>query len=294
MYLYMRMWNFNSIDCLKNKLQHYHCLCPVFEALKQSGKNKPQTLSKCQTCARSRMGELRKGCSRAGGLHIHMHALGWFRAQNSAHATFYIFYLLNRPLGKQFSETHENQRELRAQALPVQVSSCNPAGVKTSWWTLFPHCAHQWEIREKSLRWQEQEETHDEPSDKNIFSELCCLLATGPVQDWPLVPAVLSGQQLLQQSHPHHGTSVQNYTPEHFFFFFFFPPGCRLKAALCSEQAGPCPQHPNPTYLMPEPWCDGQQYRGITKRSGRDRLRPNLPMRRFSFTLWGITAEGFT
>lgn len=58
MYLYMRMWNFNSIDCLKNKLQHYHCLCPVFEALKQSGKNKPQTLSKCQTCARSRMGEL--------------------------------------------------------------------------------------------------------------------------------------------------------------------------------------------------------------------------------------------
>lgn len=222
MYLYMRMWNFNSIDCLKNKLQHYHCLCPVFEALKQSGKNKPQTLSKCQTCARSRMGELRKGCSRAGGLHIHMHALGWFRAQNSAHATFYIFYLLNRPLGKQFSETHENQRELRAQALPVQVSSCNPAGVKTSWWTLFPHCAHQWEIREKSLRWQEQEETHDEPSDKNIFSELCCLLATGPVQDWPLVPAVLSGQQLLQQSHPHHGTSVQNYTPEHFFFFFFF------------------------------------------------------------------------
>lgn len=110
------------------------------------------------------------------------------------------------------------------------------------------------------------------------------------MQEAPPIPAVLSGSGCCKQSHPHHGTSVQNYTPEH--FFFFFPPGCMLKAALCSEQAGLCPQHPNPTYLMPEPWCGGQQYRGITKRSGRDRSCPNLLMRRFSFTLRGITGEG--
>lgn len=113
MYLYMCMWNFNSIDCFKNKL-HATIVPVLFLRLWCSReKNKPRTLSKCQTCACSRMGELRKGSSRAGALYIHTHTWGWFWAQKSAHATFYIFYLLNRPLGKQFGETHENQRELR-------------------------------------------------------------------------------------------------------------------------------------------------------------------------------------
>lgn len=115
MYCYMHTWQFNSMECLKNELQCCDCPDPGFEALKQSEnekkKNKKitQTLGKCQICIPTRTGQ------------------PWGREAELVPCTsarkhqvvceckirpiqlFYVSYLLNRPLGRQFSETHEKK-----------------------------------------------------------------------------------------------------------------------------------------------------------------------------------------
>lgn len=63
-----------------------------------------------------RVGELRKGL-RAGAWHACTHIR---LAVSTELMQFFVSYLSNRPLGMQPSETHENQRERRAQALLAQ------------------------------------------------------------------------------------------------------------------------------------------------------------------------------
>lgn len=98
---------------------------------------------------------------------------------------------------------------------------------------LFPHCAHQREIREKSLRWQEQEEftqTHNEPSDKNISQSCASFWPPAPCRRRP--PSQLCCQAVAAVSKAIHITArVCRIT--HLSTFFFFPSwlhakGCSL------------------------------------------------------------------
>lgn len=58
------------------------------------------------------------GCG-TGTLHICMHTLG---VQNSP---IQLFVSIEQTFGKQFSETHENQRTARGQSPSAQISPCN-------------------------------------------------------------------------------------------------------------------------------------------------------------------------
>lgn len=98
---------------------------------------------------------------------------------------------------------------------------------------LFPHCAHQREIREKSLRWQEQEEftqTHNEPSDKNISQSCASFWPPAPCRRRP--PSQLCCQAVAAVSKAIHITArVCRITHLSTFFFFsswLHAKGCSL------------------------------------------------------------------
>lgn len=58
LHFYMHTRQVNSTESLKNELQCYDSPDPGFRALKQSENKKTQTLSKCQICILTRIGEL--------------------------------------------------------------------------------------------------------------------------------------------------------------------------------------------------------------------------------------------
>lgn len=142
---------------------------------------------------------------------------------------FYVSYLLNRPLGRQFSETHEKKNQSS-----LSLSKFHPA-IQPEW------------------RWANASPTHyslmgkkrKEPGQDGTSMERhkISLMTGAPFPEsrsilWPLALCrrCPSARPPARRVGSHSG-SLQNDVHEHAEDFGFFLPGCALKTAFPSEQA---------------------------------------------------------
>lgn len=141
-----------------------------------------------------------------GALHICMHTSGCLWVQNSACVTFYAPYLLNRPLGRQLSETQENPSIFWAQFLSDQILSCNPAQAMMSLTkaNALPPATCSWKRRDKCFRRQ----------DRNCWERhRISLMTRVPFPGSHTIPCPLPPCRRYRP--PSHGASLQNCIREH-------------------------------------------------------------------------------